>query len=208
MAEMSNPIQAETLTTRIGPLSFTHDFANGYPTNETRDKLFDEIDFQRATQAYLWGLPIVAFAQWQHDTDNVFGAKSGDIVFYRDYKDKAGILTANATTPYATSFINLSETGPIVIDMPAADVRGAAHSMWQIAIASMEEPGRYVFHAPGTRTPKAENAKVFETPTNSIFFGIRLMSTDEQQREKDLQAVSIYPLSQRDSQPKTRIVQP
>ena len=59
----------------------------------------------------------------------MFGAKSGDYVFYRDYVDKAGLLTANATTPYALSFINLEKTGPIVIDMPHADVRGATHSM-------------------------------------------------------------------------------
>ncbi len=55
-------IAQETIDTRIGPLSFTHDFENGYPTLETQQKLFDEMDFQRATQAYLWGLPIVAFA--------------------------------------------------------------------------------------------------------------------------------------------------
>ncbi len=39
----------ETLNTRIGKLSFTHDFANGYPSHETRKKLFNEMDFQRAT---------------------------------------------------------------------------------------------------------------------------------------------------------------
>jgi hypothetical protein len=37
---------------------------------------------------------------------------------------------------------------------------------------------------------------VFEAPTNSIFFGIRLLSTDEAQREKDLAAIKIYPLSE------------
>ena len=36
-------LQAETLDTRIGKLEFTHDFANGYPTDATVKKLFDEI---------------------------------------------------------------------------------------------------------------------------------------------------------------------
>ena len=49
----------ETIKTRIGDLSFTHDFANGYPTNATQKLLFDEIDFQRACQAYLWSIPLV-----------------------------------------------------------------------------------------------------------------------------------------------------
>jgi hypothetical protein len=41
-------VHAETINTRIGKLSFTHDFANGYPTRETVEKLYDERDFQRA----------------------------------------------------------------------------------------------------------------------------------------------------------------
>ena len=55
----------ETLDTRVGKLSFTHDFANGYPTHATRKILFNEMDFQRATQAYLWSIPIISMAQWQ-----------------------------------------------------------------------------------------------------------------------------------------------
>ena len=55
--------QAETIKTRIGDLSFTHDFANGYPTDATQQLLFDEMDFQRASQAYIWSIPIVAMAQ-------------------------------------------------------------------------------------------------------------------------------------------------
>ena len=34
----------ETLDTRIGELSFTHDFANGYPVDATQELLFDEMD--------------------------------------------------------------------------------------------------------------------------------------------------------------------
>lgn len=41
------------IETRIGTLDFTHDFENGYPTNETVEMLYDELDFQRACQAYI-----------------------------------------------------------------------------------------------------------------------------------------------------------
>lgn len=44
----------QMIDTRIGTLEFTHDFANGYPTYATVQKLYDERDFQRACQAYLW----------------------------------------------------------------------------------------------------------------------------------------------------------
>lgn len=196
----------EIVDSRIGPLSFTHDFENGYPTAATQEKLFDEMDFQRATQAYIWGLPIVAFAQWQKEHEETFGAASGDIVYYPNLEDKYGLLTANATTPYALSFINLSDTGPIVVDMPDAEVRGAMHSMWQIGLIQMTEPGRYVFHAPGTEAPIVENATVVESSTNSIFFGIRLLAVGEEQQTRDLEGIRIYPLSGGDPSKPTNVI--
>lgn len=57
--------EPQKIETRMGTLEFTHDFANGYPTDATIDKLYDERDFQRACQAYLWSLPAVSFASWQ-----------------------------------------------------------------------------------------------------------------------------------------------
>jgi len=46
-------------SSRIGQLGFTHEFADGYPTDETVELLYDERDFQRACQAYLWARPPV-----------------------------------------------------------------------------------------------------------------------------------------------------
>src|SRR5260370_24276638 len=71
---------ATTVATRIGKLEFTHDFANGFPTHATVAKLYDEIDFQRACQAYLWALPVVSFATWQRVHEQVFGAHTRDMV--------------------------------------------------------------------------------------------------------------------------------
>ena len=131
--------QAETIKTRIGELSFTHDFANGYPTDATVQKLFDEMDFQRACQAYIWSIPIVSMAQWQYAHTVQLGAKNGQIVFVESYDDKVGGLTYNATTPYVLPFIDLAD-GPWVVVMPEGEVRGAAHDMWQIGIMKMTEP--------------------------------------------------------------------
>ncbi len=81
--------------------------------------VFDELDFQLATQAYLWALPLVSYAQWQAQHREVFGATNYDLVHYATYQDKLGILTANATTPYTMAFIDLTETGPVMIELPA-----------------------------------------------------------------------------------------
>jgi hypothetical protein len=97
-----NPTGAQALPTtggeetRIGQLRFE----GGYPSNETVDKLYEEMDFQCAVQAYIWAIPLVSFAQWQEQHENVFGAQDGDPVLYVSYQDKLGLLTVNTTTPY------------------------------------------------------------------------------------------------------------
>jgi hypothetical protein len=72
--------RSQKIETRIGQLEFTHDFANGYPTDATVEKLYDERDFQRGCQAYLWSLPAVSFASWQRGITKGLGAKNGQIV--------------------------------------------------------------------------------------------------------------------------------
>jgi len=46
------------VNTRIGKLQFEM----GYPSDATIKKLYNELDFQRAVQAYIWGLPMVEMA--------------------------------------------------------------------------------------------------------------------------------------------------
>ena len=62
--------------TRIGDLSFDHD----YPTNPTVQKLYDEMDFQRACQLYLWALPIVGLARWRQAYRDRFDLGDNEVV--------------------------------------------------------------------------------------------------------------------------------
>jgi hypothetical protein len=195
----------ETITTRIGKLHFTHDFANGYPTDATSEKLFEEMDFQRACQAYIWALPLVSMAQWQYAHTQQLGAKNGQIVYLEGYNDKLGGLTYNVTTPYAIPFIDLAE-GPWVAVMPEGEVRGAAHDMWQIQITQLTKPGKYLFVGPGQKAPKeaeAEGFEIFQSPTNNLLLGIRLIPTEKDERMKLLEKVAIYPYAERKN-PKPR----
>lgn len=196
---------AETIKTRIGALDFTHDFANGYPTDPTVSTLFDEMDFQRACQAYIWALPLVSMAQWQYAHTVQLGAQNGQIVFVESYDDKLGGLTYNVTTPYVLPFIDLAE-GPWVAVMPEGEVRGAAHDMWQVQITQITQPGKYLFVGPGQETPEgaaSDGFKVFQSPTNSLLLGIRLMPTDRDERMQLLEKVAIYPYSeQKNPQPR------
>src|SRR6516164_2148600 len=107
-------VGAETIDTRVGKLEL--DIV--YPTKATAEQLYDVMDFQRATQAFIWALPAVSFHALHLAHLNSFGAKDGEVVLYRDLKDKAGMLTPNITTLYAMSFWNIDQQGPLVVEAP------------------------------------------------------------------------------------------
>ena len=196
----------QTIETRIGRLEFTHDFANGYPTDATIDKLYDERDFQRACQAYLWALPAASFKAWQRGITQQIGAKNGQIVAILTYEARRGILTANATTPYYLGFADLS-SGPLVLELPARGVQGGANDAWQITIPGTETPGKYLVLGPGQDvTGDVSGYIVRRSPTINVFLGMRLTDTDPDRAKEALSQLRMYPYAQRDNPPKTDIL--
>jgi hypothetical protein len=204
---------AEVIDTRIGKLSFTHDFANGYPTDETVEKLFDERDFQRACQLYLWALPLVGFAEFQHEAKSVFGAGDTDVVLYTTYADKLGMLTANATTPYIISMPDLSITGPLVIDMPRGATAGLVDDFWQRPVTDLGQPGpdqgkgaKYLIVGPGQTVTDTGGFTVVQSSTMNLLVGVRNLETDPEKAAKALQQYRLYSHAQRDNPPATRFL--
>ena len=197
----------ERIKTRIGTLEFTHDFANGYPTDATIEKLYDERDFQRACQAYLWSLPPVSFASWQRGITKGLGARNGQIVAILSYEARRGILTANATTPYYLGFANLS-SGPMVLVIPARGVQGGISDAWQNNVPDSEAPAKYLVLGPGQNVPdNVAGYAVRHSPTFNIFLGVRLTDTDPQRAKEALAQLQMYPYAQRDNPPKTEILE-
>ena len=49
------------------------------PARESIPAIFDELDFQFACQAYLWALPLVSYAQWKSQHEEVFGHTAGGV---------------------------------------------------------------------------------------------------------------------------------
>ena len=94
-------VHAQEVQTRIGKLSFD----GGYPSYATVDKLYDEMDFQRAVQAYLWAIPLVGFAQWQHEHEQVFGANDGDVVYYVSIETSLVCLPPMPQRPILSVFL-------------------------------------------------------------------------------------------------------
>jgi hypothetical protein len=204
--------QAQTVDTRIGKLSFEQ----GLPTEDTVTELFDTFDFQRACEAYVWGLPLVGMATFQRAHYQTFGGKDGDIVTYETYQDKLGILTPNATTPYVVSFANLARTGPLVIDLPAGANASGVCDFWQHAVADLGEVGRdkgaggkYLVVGPGQTAP-SDTARYFvvHSTTNNIWPGFRALDPDPAKSKQWIERLRIYPFSDREQPPKQRFLTP
>jgi hypothetical protein len=196
----------KSVETRIGKLEFTHDFANGYPTKQTVEKLYDERDFQRACQAYLWAIPAVSFAAWQRGQAS-FGAGNGEIASLLSYEDRLGVLTPNATTPYYLIFADLS-AGPFVIDMPP-NIRGGTSDAWQHALPDTGRSAKYLLIGPGQETPaNVAGFEVRHSPTFNVNVGVRITATDPKEAAALLAQLRAYPYTQRTNPPAPKIVAP
>jgi hypothetical protein len=206
-------VSAETIETRIGTLSFTHDFANGYPTKETVEKLYDERDFQRACQAYLWALPIVSCAQDQEQIRTVFGGGDLDFGVAVTYEERLGILTPNVVTPYIGGVTDLGTTGPLVLDVPAGAIAGVVDDVWQrpVTDVGLSGPdqgrgGKYLLLGPGQTVPQSEGFIVVHSSTMNVMTLLRNLETDPEKAERLQKQIRLYPYAQRDNPPENRFI--
>ncbi|CAM3688426.1 DUF1254 domain-containing protein [Occultella aeris] len=177
--------------------------------------VFDELDYQLACQAYLWALPLVSYAQWKKQHYEVFGATGSDLVHYVSYRDRLGLITANATTPYILNFFDLAESGPLVIELPAGPTAGGVSDFWQREIAAMGEMGpdrgegaRYLIVPPGGGTTEVDGYRVLHSTGTNIMFGFRTLDPDPDRSQALVDAVRIYPYARREDPPQTRLVSP
>lgn len=139
ISDHTAPAHPESVDSRIGTLHYDV----GCPTPETSRRLFDEMDFQRAVQAYLWAYPAVSFESIRSVAKNDLGMDSLDLGIADDFVDpKSMWLTANDTTIYAFVNFDLSQ-GPVVIEIPPGAIVGLVDDFWQKSLVDVGLPGPY-----------------------------------------------------------------
>ena len=97
-------------------------YEGGYPTEETIQKLYDQLDLQRAAQAYLDFLPAMSMQAVldAHPRDYGISETGGILVYVEPGEGKVDAigLTYNTESIYASMSLDLKQTGPAVIEVP------------------------------------------------------------------------------------------
>ena len=160
--------------TRLGTLNFF----DGFPDQTSIDKLYDNLDFQRAVQAYLLALPPVSMVAIR-DGLTKFGPANITIPTFESLMDSRSIfLTANANTPYTWMWINLKD-GPLVAEIPP-NVLGMINDMWFYYVTDMGllgpdqgKGGKYLIIPPGYKGETPNGYFVVRMKTYEGFLGWR-----------------------------------
>jgi len=140
MADVINPnatIGDSVEVPRLGALRYEL----GCPTPEASKKLFDEMDFQRAVQLYMWAYPAVSFESIRLTAERDLGMGLNDMGIADGFVDSRSLwLTANDTTIYA--FVNIDVGhGPVVIEIPPGAIVGLLDDFWERSLADVGLPG-------------------------------------------------------------------
>jgi hypothetical protein len=209
-----NAVTADALAvdTPIGQIAMQGEL----PERTAVDRLFAELDFQQATQTYLWSLPLVSYAQWEKEFREKLGARNGDLMVLNTYEDKLGVITANATTPYIVGFVDLNQTGPLVIELPSGPTAGGISDFWQRSIADMGQTGpdkgqggKYLVLPPNAEPPQdAQDYFLARSATMNVLVGFRVLDPDPVKGKALVEQFRMYPLKDKANPPATRLLSP
>ncbi len=189
------PVSAETITTKFGKL----EFESGYPTDKTVQKLYDELDFQRAVQAYLWALPMASYGAMADEHIRLGCGSSAVVVLDKSGEQQQLVLTANQDTVYMSGVLDL-RNGPMVMELPPG-LLGTLNNIWQQPLCDLGGPfspeqnrgGRFLILPPGYDGPMpAFHYHTVKSDTNIVVFYLRAIPQTRDDFPKLVKLIHTY----------------
>jgi len=188
-------------------------FAEGRPTKETAQTLQDELLFQRATQTYLWAMPLINTLGMQVGSEKTFGAGYNVLPIWKERLDaKTLVTTPNSDVLYAMSYVDLGKDGPLVMEAPPM-LQGILLDYWQrpipvdggkffgdVGLAGPDggKGGKFLLLPPGYKGVVPEGYYVYRSGTNNVFIFLRGFFEDPKNltpAAAHLERTKIYPLN-------------
>lgn len=192
-------------------------FEGGRPTAETGRIMKDELLFQRATQTYLWAMPLINTLGMKVGAEEAFGTGYNVMPIWKERLDaKTRITTPNSDLIYGMAFANLGETGPLVFEAPPK-LQDILLDFWQRPMpvdggeffgdVGLPGPdggkgGKVLMLPPGYRGDVPSGYYVYRSGTNSAFIFLRSFYQDPKNTTPAVDVIMqsrIYPLDQQAS---------
>jgi hypothetical protein len=195
---------------RLGTLKFF----DGFPDDASVEKLYDNLDFQRAVQAYLLGLAPVSQYANRKGILEIGPANTTVPIFETMMNARSLFLTPNNNTPYTWFWLDLRE-GPLVVEVPPK-VLGLLNDMWYhfVTDIGMVGPdkgagGKYLILPPGYVGEVPQGYFVVRSQTYSNWIAWRTFLEDGDPKpgvERVKQLTRIYRLSQAINPPRLNFI--
>ncbi|GAA1988383.1 DUF1254 domain-containing protein [Catenulispora subtropica] len=197
--------------TRLGTLRFV----DGFPDDATTWTLFDNLDFQRAVQAYLLGLPPVDMAAMRAALLH-WGPANTTMAIWEDLVHPWFIgLAYNTSTSYCYSWLDLHD-GPLVLEVPPG-VYGGIGDHWCRYVIDLGQTGpdqgrggKYLLVPSGYDGEVPADHIVVRTPTYGNWLVYRGFLDEDGDPHPEVEKIKArarcHPLSQAADPPPMRFV--
>jgi hypothetical protein len=188
----------DKVETRIGPL----DFKDGMPSRDTVAKVYDNLDFTHAFNAFVNTYQGVNMAAGRKSFLSI-GVKDNEVLIFSELMDaKSLFLTTNADTVYFLGWIDLSK-GPMVVETPPKALGTIDDFWWRWIIdyglpgPDRGEGGKYLILPPGYDGPLPEGGFYIarSRTTRVLLLGRSFMENNDPKPAVDLikKSLKIYP---------------
>jgi len=213
--KMSTPVPPgietpNTLETHLGTLrSF-----DGVPDLETTQKIYDDLDLRRATEAFLDALPVASLAAFKEGVLE-FGPPNTTVLQFEELMDSKSLwLTANTVSVYQFVWIELGDE-PMVMETPPR-VLGIIDDAWFHYVADFGnagpdkgQGGKFLLVPPSYEGALPDGYFVVRSPTYNLWVpwrGFQVNGSTRPAIEATKKMFRVYPLSQKDNPPKMNFI--
>ena len=208
--KMTTPIPEGLATPdRVETLLGTLRLEDGVPDEETTRKVFDNLDLQRATQAYLDSIQIASMEGLRRGILG-FGPANETVIVFQDRMDSRALwLTPNDVSVYVAAWMEIGDE-PMVVETPP-NVLGFIDDAWFQYVVDFGnagpdrgEGGRFLILPPGYDGEVPDGFHVARTHTRGnwvVWRGQQVDGSPATAVRQTKERFRLYPLSRRDAPP-------
>jgi hypothetical protein len=200
----------DLVDTRLGTLRFF----DGLPDDATVATVYENLDFQRAVQAFLTALPAASMSATRAGI-RTFGPDNRTMLISESLLDsRTLILTANTETVYTFVWLD-TKSGPLVIDVPPRAL-GLIDDFWQRYVGDVGnagpdrgQGGKYLLLPPGYTGDLPDGYFILRSRTYGNLLGVRafVVGGDVQGAADGLKRhLRVFPLAEAADPPSTTFI--